>query len=84
MSGFREVSRLDFNSLDVICRMQRNMDLRYGIDFAVVVQGEVVEVVDYDWDDDALSCTLRVAPYGTEDWDEVKVNVPPLPEHRRS
>ncbi len=84
LSGFREVSRLDFNSLDVICRMQRNMDLRYGIDFAVVVQGEVVEVVDYDWDDDALSCTLRVAPYGTEDWDEVKVNVPPLPEHRRS
>ncbi|MDE2937618.1 MAG: hypothetical protein OXR67_01675 [Chloroflexota bacterium] len=83
-SGFGEVSRLDFNSLDVICRMQRNMDLRYGVGFAAVVQDEVVEVIDYDWDDENLACTLRVAPFGTEDWDEVKINVPPLPEYRRS
>ena len=84
LSGFRELSRLDFNSLDVICRMQRNMDLRYGVDFAAVVQGEVVEIVDYDWDDEEISCTLRVAPFGSEDWDEVKINVAPLPESRRS
>ena len=84
LSGFREVSRLDFNSLDVICRMQRNMDLRYGVDFAVAVQGDVVEVIDYDWDYEELRCTLRVAPFGTENWDEVKITVRPLPEPRRN
>lgn len=82
-SGFRDVPRLDFNSLNVICRMQSNMDLRYGVGFEAVVQQEVVEVVDYDWDDDNLACTLRVAPVGTENWQEVRVNVQALPESRR-
>ena len=82
-SGFRDVPRLDFNSLNVICRMQSNMDLRYGVGFEAVVQQKVVEVVDYDWDDDNLACTLRVAPVGTENWQEVRVNVQALPESRR-
>ena len=82
--GFRETSRLEFNSLDVICRMQRNMDLMYGVDFAAIVKGETVEIIDYGWDDETLECTLRVAPEGTEHWEEKKVSVSPLPRSRRS
>ena len=83
LSGFRDVSSLEFNSLNVVCRMQRSMDLMYGVDFATVVKGEVVEVVDYDWDDETIDCTLRVAPVGTENWEQVEVNVPPLSKSRR-
>ena len=84
LSGFQEISRLEFNSLSVVCRMQSNMDLRYGVEFDVVVEDKVVEVVDYDWDEEILECTLRVAPEGSESWQEVKVDVPPLPSPRRN
>ena len=84
LQGFRETSRLEFNSFDVICRMQRNMDLMYGVDFAAIVKGNTVEIIDYDWDDETIECTLRVAPEGTENWEEEKVSVSPLPKSRRS
>lgn len=84
VSGFRDASRLEFNSHKVVCRMHRNMDMMYGVDFATVVEGKAVEVIDYDWDGNSLDCTLRVAPEGTDNWKEVKVSVPPLPQSRRS
>lgn len=84
LSGFQELSRLEFNSLNVVCRMQNNMDLRYGVEFKIIVDGKVVEVVDYDWDGELLECTLRVAPVDSENWEEVRVEVPPLPQSRRN
>jgi len=75
---------LELDSLNVACRMRRNIEVNYGDDFKVVVQGKVVEVVDYDTDENSLECTLRVAPVETENWEEVSVTVPHLPQSNRS
>ena len=80
LEGFQDISELEFQSLAVVCRIQGETNLPYGQGFTLVVQGKIVETVDYGWSDESRNCILRTAPIGTENWEEVEVSVQILPD----
>ena len=92
LNGWGEISRLEFNSLDVVCRIEGNVIPYhyYDRDFTAVVDQKLVKRSGRDGNsDDEWECKLRLAPIDTDNWDienweEVLLTVPPLPESRRS
>ena len=92
LNGWGEISRLEFNSLDVVCRIEGDVIPYhyYDRDFTAVVDQKLVKRSGRDGNsDDEWECKLRLAPIDTDNWDienweEVLLTVPPLPESRRS
>ena len=92
VSGFGEVPRLGFNSLNVVCRIEGNIVpyYYYDRDFTAVVDGKLVKRESRDGSsNDGWECQLRAVPVNTKNWDietwaEVQVTVPPLPDTRRN
>ena len=90
--GWGEITRLEFNSLDVVCRIEGDVVPYhyYDRDFTAVVGENLVKRSDRQGrGNDEWECKLRLAPVDTDNWDienweEVVLTVPPLPESRRS